>query len=90
MAKSVPGPIEKLFLSCLFLVAPVVDAITGYAVLTGRIAEGSTGSFSQGLRLVILMLALAVAAPPGRVACLLLTLWLMLLWMYYKKIFVKI
>ena len=52
--------LNLIYLILLFYIAPFVDAISGYLVLSGIIAEGGTGSPSQIFRLILLLLSLKI------------------------------
>ncbi len=48
--------LSKSYLILLFYIAPFVDAISGYLILSGIIPEGGVGSPSQVFRLLLLLL----------------------------------
>lgn len=52
--------IDKLFILCLFYLAPVIDALSGYLILSNFLQEGAAGSPSQVFRFFILVLMLFI------------------------------
>lgn len=52
--------LKKAFIFLLFYLAPIVDAFTGYLILSDILPEGSAGSPSQALRLFLIVLMASI------------------------------
>ncbi len=52
--------LNRLFILCLFYLAPIIDAVSGYLILSELVSEGGTGSPSQVFRLLVLIIMLFI------------------------------
>jgi hypothetical protein len=61
MVKQKNFKIILIFIYIILLVTPFIDTLTGFLILSGIMHEGSLGSPSQIIRLVILVLSLILS-----------------------------